>query len=136
MIDVRIQAADFDPARQIERLREFGHAYLATELTLVEPADSVEAVVIEHYPALAKTEFARIAEEAQQRWPFGAVILIHRHGCLAPVDRLLFAGVASPIRQAAREACAFLINQTRLRAPFWRKDVLEGGETRWRPPST
>jgi molybdopterin synthase catalytic subunit len=59
------------------------------------------------------------------------VILIHRHGRFKPGDRVLFAGAASDDPAAAAEACAFLTEALRTRAPFWRKEMLAGGASRW-----
>lgn len=131
MIDLRIQAADFDPGRQLARLEELHVAGVAGVTGLLEAAADVVAVFVDHYPALAKAELARIAEEAQAQWPLAGLILIHRHGKLAPRDRILFAGAACPHRGAALEACAFLADALRSRAPFWRKDLLADGSGRW-----
>ncbi|MFN3389820.1 MAG: molybdenum cofactor biosynthesis protein MoaE, partial [Allosphingosinicella sp.] len=60
------------------------------------------------------------------------VILIHRHGRLAPCARLAFAAVASEEHRAALDACAWLAEALRTRAPFWRKDVGADGTARWR----
>lgn len=132
MIDVRVQAADFDPGRQLARLGELKHAAIASYTGLVDADDEVEAVHVDHYPALARSELARLAEEAEARWPLGAAILIHRHGRFAPGDRLAFAAAAAADPEAALAACAFLAEGLRTRAPFWRKELLAGGSSRWR----
>jgi molybdopterin synthase catalytic subunit len=131
MIDVRVQSADFDPGRQMERLSELGQASVIARLKLVETAGDVERIVIEHYAGMAKAELGRIAEEASGRWPLAGIILIHRHGSLMPGDRLSFIGVAASDDGAAREAGAFLAEAVRGRAPFWRQERLAGGATRW-----
>ena len=99
---------------------------------LVEAGEDVAEVVVEHYPALAKSELGRIAAEAESRWPLPGIILIHRHGRVKPGERLAFAAVASPDPEAALQACTFLLEALRTRAPFWRKEVLADGTTRWR----
>jgi molybdopterin synthase catalytic subunit len=131
MIDVRIQAADFDPGRQLRRIEEFGGAAAVSFTALVDGAGLVEARV-EHYPALARNALAAAGAEAAARWPLSAIILIHRHGSLAPGARLAFAAVASPDPAAALAACAFLAEALRTRAPFWRKDIAADGTGRWR----
>jgi molybdopterin synthase catalytic subunit len=131
MIDVRTQAADFDAGRQLARLSELGKAAIASLVLLAEADEDVSGIVIEHYPAMAKAELGRIAEEAHARWPLDGIILMHRHGRVAPGDQLLFVSVASSSTSAAQEACAFLAAQTRERAPFWRKEMLAGGASRW-----
>lgn len=132
VIDVRIQAADFDPGRQLERLGELNQAAVASYTGLVEPAPELETVLVEHYPALARAELGRLADDAEARWSLAGVVLIHRHGRFAPGDRLAFAAVAAGDAESALAACAFLAEGLRTRAPFWRKELLAGGSSRWR----
>jgi len=132
VIDVRIQAADFDPGRQIERLGELSFGALASFTGLAMAGDEVEAIHIDHYPALAKTLLTGLAEKAEHDWSLGAVILIHRHGSLAPGDRIAFAGVAAEGQDEALAALGFLADGLRGQAPFWRKEMLAGGASRWR----
>ena len=117
MIDVRVQAADFDPGRQLGRLEALGNAAVASYVAIAECGE--EGVLIEHYPALARNELAAIAAEADERWPLAGLILIHRHGRFSAGERLAFAAVAAPTRTAAIEACAFLVGALATRAPFW-----------------
>jgi molybdopterin synthase catalytic subunit len=131
MIDARVQAADFDPGRQLRRLEEFGGAAVASFTALAAGPGLAEARV-GHYPALARRELARIGAEAAARWPLAGVIIIHRHGTLAPGARLAFAAAAATDAAAALEACGFLVDALRTRAPFWRKDIAADGTARWR----
>lgn len=135
MIDVRVQSADFDPGLQLARLGESTTTAIIGFVGRAATGDEVEAITIDHHPALARSELARIAEEAQARWPVDAIVLIHRHGRIAPGGNLLFAGVASSAIESAGEACAWLVAETRRRAPFWRKELLVDGTSRWFEPS-
>lgn len=132
MIDARAQTADFDPGRQLARLAELGLRAIASFTAAADADDDVETVLVEHYPPLSKNELGRIAADAAARWPLGGVILIHRHGRLAPGARLAFAAVAAPEHRAALEACVWLAEALRTRAPFWRKDIAADGTERWR----
>ena len=132
MIDVRVQAGDFEPGRQLRRLEELG-AGAVSSATLAAAADlDVTRIAIEHYPALAKNELGRIAAEAEARFGLVGVILIHRHGVLAPGDRVAFAAASAPEPERALGACAFLVEALRTQAPFWRQETREDGSTRWR----
>ena len=131
MIDVRVQATDFNAGRQFARLAELGKAAIASLVLLAEASEDVTAVIVDHYPAMAKAELGRIAAEADARWPLEGIILMHRHGRMAPGDQLLFVAIASSSTKAAEEACSYIAAQTCLRAPFWRKEILTGGGSRW-----
>lgn len=132
MIDVRVQAADFEPGRQLARLGDLRKAALASFIGRVEAGDEVAEILIDHHASLARAELARIAGEGDARWSLAGIVLIHRHGRLAPGDRALFAAVAASDPTAAQEACAWLVAEMRRCAPFWRKEVLADGSARWR----
>ena len=89
-------------------------------------------LLIDHYPALAKNVLAAIAAEAEERFGLAGIILIHRHGTLAPGERLAFAAACAADPRAALDGCAFMVEALRCRAPFWRKDVREDGSSGWR----
>lgn len=132
MIDVRVQSGDFDPGRQLARLGELKKAAVASFVGRLEAGNEVRELRIDHHAVLARAELQRIAEEAGQLWPLAGVILIHRHGRIAPGGRALFAGVAAGDADGAAEACAWLVAEVRARAPFWRKEILADGTERWR----
>ena len=134
MIDIRIQAADFDPGHQLGRLEALGRTAVSGFVGTVEAEDDVERVVIEHYPVLAKNVLGRIAEEAERKWPIAGIILIHRHGRFARGDHLAFVAAAASDPVAALEACTFLVEGLRGRAPFWRKEFAGDGTGRWVEP--
>ena len=134
MIDVRIQSADFDAGAQIERLAELRLAGLAAFVARLEAREDVDEIWIDHHAGLARAELGRIVEEAGAKWPLGGLVLIHRQGRIEPGGQALFAGTAASSASAAQQACAWIVDQVRARAPFWRKDVLTDGAIRWWGP--
>lgn len=131
MLDIRVQSGDFDAGHQLARLGELNATAVAGVTLHAESGDDVAAIVLEHYAAMAKAELARVAEDAGARWPLAGVILIHRHGRFAPGERLLFAGAAAAGGAGALDACRFIIEGASRRAPFWRRELLSGGGSRW-----
>ena len=132
---VRVQAEDFDTAAEIARLargrRDVGAVVTFTGLCRDENG-RLAALELEHYPAMAETEIARIASEAMERWPLTGVSVIHRHGRIAPGENIVLVVTASTHRQAAFEAASFLMDYLKSRAPFWKKEhSREGGEGGW-----
>nr|BFE94475.1 hypothetical protein GCM10020185_50110 [Pseudomonas brassicacearum subsp. brassicacearum] len=63
----------------------------------------------------------KIATEAEQRWPLLKLEVLHRIGALEPGEPIVFVGAASAHRQAAFDACAFVMDYLKTRAPFWKK---------------
>ena len=71
-----------------------------------------------------------IVDEAKERWPLDDLRVIHRVGQLEISDQIVFVGAASAHRQAAFDACQFLMDYLKTRAPFWKREQTTGGE-RW-----
>src|SRR3546814_12434467 len=67
-----------------------------------------------------------IEAEASARWPLEASLVVHRYGRLEPGDQIVMVATASAHRQAAFEACAFLMDWLKTKAPFWKLE--ETGE--------
>ena len=131
MIEIRVQAGDFDPGAEIERLHG-GRAdigALASFVGLVRGGD-VSAMTLEHYPGMTERQLRAVADDAAARWPLQGVILVHRHGRLTPGERIVLVAVASSHRAAAFEACAFLMDWLKTSAPFWKREETAEG-SRW-----
>lgn len=127
---VLVQQTGFDPAAELAVLEASGAGAVASFTGLVRPDDGVTALTLEHYPAMTQPSLEVLAEEALGRWPLAAVTVIHRVGRLAAGERIVFVGTASSHRQAALEACAFLIDRLKTDAPFWKKEHLADSD-RW-----
>ena len=65
------------------------------------------------------------------RWSLQGSTIIHRHGELKPGDNIVLVVTASAHRHAAFEAAAFLMDYLKSNAPFWKKETLAEGESRW-----
>ena len=128
-MSVRIQAGDFDIAAECDALSRDGSAIgaLATFTGVVRGDDDVAALTLEHYPGMTEREITRHIDEAKARWPLLGVTAIHRIGRLVPGDRIVFVGAASSHRNAAFEACEFLMDYLKTRAPFWKQEERAGG---------
>ncbi|HET6321796.1 MAG TPA: molybdenum cofactor biosynthesis protein MoaE [Hyphomicrobium sp.] len=133
---VRVQHDDFDVSAETEKLIG-GRTDIGAIVTFtgrVRGADSerqIEALTLEHYPDMTEAEMARIEAEAHARWPLQASLLIHRVGELHAGDNIVLVIAASAHRQAAFEAAAFLMDYLKTRAPFWKKETMPSGETKW-----
>ncbi|MEM1343327.1 MAG: molybdopterin synthase catalytic subunit MoaE [Pseudomonadota bacterium] len=128
---VSVQAEDFDTGAEIERLgarsRQIGAVVSFTGL--VREILGEAAMELEHYPGMTERALHAIATEALERWPLDGVRVIHRHGRLAPGERIVLVVTASRHRQAAFEAAAFIMDYLKTRAPFWKKEAGPDGGT-------
>jgi molybdopterin synthase catalytic subunit len=134
-MNVSVQTADFDIGVEIEALvgadRDVGAVVSFTGLVReMTGAGAITGMELEHYPGMTERALEAIVEEAQARWPLQGVRVIHRHGPLAPGDRIVLVLTASRHREAAFAAAAFLMDYLKTRAPFWKKETGAAGP-RW-----
>ena len=86
-------------------------------------------MVLEHYPEMTEKALANIEAEARDRWPLEDALIIHRYGRLKPGDNIVLVATASAHREAAIEACHFLIDWLKTKAPFWKlEETPDGGK--------
>jgi len=128
---IKLQREDFDLGREVAALCDGNRAIggLAVFVGLVRDMagdTAVRAMTLEHYPGMTEKMLARIEAEACERWPLEVSLIIHRYGRLEPGDRIVLVAAASAHRQAALEACQFLIDWLKTKAPFWKLE--EGPE--------
>lgn len=90
--------------------------------TALSGEQDVLALELEHYPGMTERSIGEMVREAQRRWPLQAATIIHRIGLLQPGDPIVLVVVAAAHRDAALEACAFLMDYLKTQAPFWKKE--------------
>ncbi len=98
-------------------------------------ADDGRAVDGLHYEAhgeMAQAEFERIASEARERFGPCTVAVHHRIGELACGEIAVVVSVAAPHRGAAFDACRYVIDELKARAPIWKQERYAGGDARWK----
>jgi molybdopterin synthase catalytic subunit len=134
---IRVQREDFDPGAEIAALARgrTGIGGLVTFLGLVreragDEGERIAAMELEHYPGMTEKALAEIEQEALRRWPLDASLIIHRYGRLEPGERIVLVATASAHRKAAFEACEFLVDWLKTKAPFWKLEETDQGP-RW-----
>ncbi len=131
---IRVQREDFDIGAELDALaagdnRIGGLASFVGLVRDIAGEEAVSAMTLEHYPGMTEKQLAAIEAEANRRWPLDASLIVHRYGRLEPGDRIVLVACASAHRQAALEACHFLIDWLKTKAPFWKlEDTPDGGK--------
>jgi molybdopterin synthase catalytic subunit len=134
-VSVRVQAEDFDVAREIAELRAGNPKVGAVAVFIgivrdLNDATEVRTLTLEHYPGMTEKALAGIVAEAAARWDLCDARVVHRVGTLAPTDQIVLVAVSSAHRGDAFAACEFIMDYLKTRAPFWKKEVTPAGE-RW-----
>lgn len=132
---IRVQQQPFDSGAELEKLKS-GNTNIGGTVMFVgtvrdmSDTGNVSAMTLEHYPGMTEQALEAIEQEATSRWPLDASLIIHRYGRLLPGDDIVLVIAASAHRDAAFDACRFLIDWLKTKAPFWKLESNDDG-SRW-----
>ncbi|MEH6502316.1 MAG: molybdenum cofactor biosynthesis protein MoaE [Cycloclasticus sp.] len=90
----------------------------------INEGDAVNAMVLEHYPGMTEKHLQKIVAQAEEKWSLLDTLIIHRVGELLPNDPIVLVAVWSAHRKDAFEACRFMMEDLKSKAPFWKKERL------------
>jgi molybdopterin synthase catalytic subunit len=132
---VRVQTDDFDLSTEVANLRRLTPkvgavvTFVGTVRDLNE-GEQVAEMELEHYPGMTEQALEEIVAEAKSRWELFDALVIHRVGPLRPLEQIVLVAVTSAHRGEAFDACEFIIDYLKTRAPFWKKEQTPSG-ARW-----
>jgi len=130
---IRVQEALFDVGAELGAFSrgDIGVGAVASFVGYVRGSEAgmppLVALTLEHYPGMTERQLAAIEAEARDRWPLNDVLVIHRHGRMLPGEPIVLVAVSSAHRQAAFDACQFLMDWLKTKAPFWKLEETEAG---------
>lgn len=135
MFSVRVQTEDFDVSAEMLTLRKRNPKIGAVASFVgvvrdLNDGDSVSTLTLEHYPGMTEKSLEAIVQQAKERWDIYDALIVHRVGTMRPLDQIVLVIVTSAHRGESFEACEFLMDYLKTRAPFWKKEVTPEGE-RW-----
>jgi molybdopterin synthase catalytic subunit len=138
-VAIALRNAVFDVGAEVHRYQEEvlqAHAKYGATVTFVgtmrdfNEGDEVHGMMLEHYPGMTEKHLQAISEEARRRWDILDTLIIHRIGRILPDQPIVLVAVWSAHRAAAFDACRYLIEELKTRAPFWKQERLPEG-VRW-----
>ena len=131
---IRVQREAFDVGAELAALTagRTDIGALASFVGLVrDHTDApIAAMTLEHYPGMTEKKLAEIEAEAHARWPLQASLIVHRYGRMLPGEPIVLVATAAAHRAPALEACTFLIDWLKTKAPFWKLEETAGA-SRW-----
>lgn len=133
MDTISVTSTEFDPAVEIKRLSSADKSMGAVVSFIgtmrdINNDESVSRMTLEHYPGMTEKALQKIVSEARSRWTLGEVVVIHRVGEILPSDSIVLVAVTSRHRGEAFDACEYIIDFLKTRAPFWKKETTANGE--------
>ena len=92
----------------------------------------VLGVSYDAFKPLTEKVFVELCQEAQERWGTELnFVVLHRVGRLDVADISVLIAVSSPHRDEAYEASRYVIEELKVRAPVWKKEHYETGDSEW-----
>ncbi|MSO90783.1 MAG: molybdenum cofactor biosynthesis protein MoaE [Acetobacteraceae bacterium] len=137
MAKVRVQTEDFDIAAECAALTTGRHdiggisCFIGTVRAAPAGERPINALTLEHYPAMTQRALENIAAKAEYRWSLLGCTVIHRYGRLELGANIVVVIAAAGHRQAALDAINFLIDWLKTKAPFWKQEHFVDGATTW-----
>lgn len=133
---IRLTFDPFDPGALLTEFcrgrTEVGAVATFTGLARAEEG-STTTLELEAYPGFTEAAIGKIADQARTRFGLLDLAILHRVGKIAPGEPVVLVVTAAKHRRAAFEACDFLMDYLKSRAPFWKKEHGPDG-ARWIEP--
>lgn len=91
----------------------------------------VKSLEYEAYPELANKEGNRIITEAKEKFDILDSFCEHRTGHLQIGEVAVIVMVTAKHREAAFDACRYIIDEVKSRVPIWKKEHYVDGDSGW-----
>jgi molybdopterin synthase catalytic subunit len=135
---VRLQPEDFsldaEVAALLARSKRIGG--IATFLGCARDfsgEEEVSEIAFEAYHDMALNELVNLREEAIARFGLIDARIIHRLGTVRAGENIVLIVAGAEHRAPAFDACRWLIDELKTRAPIWKKEITSQGES-WVTP--
>ena len=134
-VNIKIQHEDFDVSKETHKLHDSESGAIVNFIGLVREHnknnnEQITSMTLEHYPGMTESEIDKIIQKSIKKWELTGITVIHRVGKLLVSDQIVFVGVASKHRQNAFDACNFIMDWLKTKAPFWKIEESES-QRKW-----
>ena len=128
---IKVQKNDFDVNLEIKNITSLNKNIGGTSLFIgnvrKDNNSNLKSMTLEHYPIMTEKQLEKINNEAKNRWNLIDSLIIHRYGKLYPGDQIVLVATFSEHRSDALNACEFLIDWLKTKAPFWKLEESNAG---------
>ncbi|MFT5426038.1 MAG: molybdopterin synthase catalytic subunit [Gammaproteobacteria bacterium] len=142
MMPIEIRSSSFDPWDEIklhqqkmnQKMNMTGQygataSFIGTMRDFNE-GESVQSMTLEHYPGMTEKHLEEICRDANEQWNLLDTLILHRIGEIQIADPIVLVCVWSAHRAEAFDACRFIMEDLKSKAPFWKQESIESGK-RW-----
>ncbi len=137
---VVIDSASFDPWKVLDdyqkNMSDLNGQYGATAIFVgtmrdFNEGDDVSEMFLEHYPGMTERHLENICLQATGEYQLMESLVVHRVGAIKPNEPIVLVAVWTAHRKQAFEACREIMEDLKSKAPFWKKEQVDGAEDRW-----
>ena len=137
---IKICTEPFDPLQEVRIYQDANDSmsgkYGATGIFIgtmrdFNEDDSVAGMTLEYYPGMTEKQLDKIVTEAFRQWALIDALVVHRVGAILPNNPIVLVAVWTAHRGDAFDACRFIMEALKSRAPFWKKELLTSQKQRW-----
>jgi molybdopterin synthase catalytic subunit len=108
-----------------------GSTYFVGSIRQNNLGKKVLGVSYDVFEPLAENIFARLCQQAEEKWGPLKIYITHFKGRLNVGELAVIVAVSSPHRDEAFQACRFLIEAIKHECPIWKQEHYEGGSSDW-----
>ncbi|MDR0578282.1 MAG: molybdenum cofactor biosynthesis protein MoaE [Candidatus Accumulibacter sp.] len=135
---VRLQQETFSQDEEIRALRAASGRIGAIATFIGRARDfsegrEVREIDFDAYRPMALAELRKLRAEAIERFGLIDARVVHRLGTVRAGDDIVLIAASAEHRAPALEACRWLIDELKERAPIWKKEITPDGES-WVTP--
>ena len=135
---IELRSAPFDPyveiaayERAVLKQGQFGAtACFVGTMRDFNDGSAVSGMTLEHYPGMTEKHLQAICDQAGGRWMLHDGLVLHRVGQIALGEAIVVVAIWSAHRGDAQDACRFIIEDLKSKAPFWKQEQMQDGK-RW-----
>ena len=138
-MNIKITTTDFNPWQEVQEYQaamltagKFGatSVFVGT-MRDFNQGDEVQGMTLEHYPGMTEKQLALIVDEAKTQWAVLDALVVHKVGDILPNQPIVLVAVWTTHRGDAFDACRYIMEALKSKAPFWKKELLITEKSRW-----
>ena len=93
---------------------------------------TVKKIHYEHYRLMTEKVLYEIGESALQKYPIESLCIVHSENDVPVGGISLFVLVSAKHRSASINACNFVVEEIKIKAPIWGKEIFEDETYTWK----
>lgn len=93
----------------------------------ISKGEHIAKLEFEHYAGMAESQLDKLETDARTKFDIIDCLVIHRIGEISINENIVLIVVTSQHRAAAFDACEWMIDELKKRAPIWKKEFTTSG---------